>query len=55
LPGRLVQVEVDALPLAVLRELYEQAVERYFNTSIFETVRAAEDIERERLLIEPLP
>ena len=44
--GQLVQVEVDALPPATLRELFSQAVGAYMDVSIFSEVSAAEDQDR---------
>jgi len=48
--GRLVQVELDALPPDVLRSLYHQAVSRYFDMSVFEDVLNREEKEREALI-----
>jgi hypothetical protein len=50
--GRLVQVELEALPLPTLRALYEEAIGRYFDMSVYESVREVErrDIERLRAL-----
>jgi len=47
--GRLVQVELDALPPDVLRALFEQNVAEFWDTSTFEEVRVLEQAERERL------
>jgi hypothetical protein len=47
--GRLMQVELDALPPEVLRGLYQEAIDRYWDMSTFAAVRAQEDTERMRL------
>jgi len=47
--GRLVQVELDALPPDVLRDLYAEAVGEYFDTSVFEEVLRQEEQERKLL------
>ncbi len=45
--GRLVQVELDALPPEILRGLYEDAFGRYWDVSTFEGVRERERAERD--------
>jgi hypothetical protein len=50
--GRLVQVELDALPPEVLRRLYAEAIEAWWDTSTFEGVVAREA--RERSMLEQL-
>jgi hypothetical protein len=47
--GRLVQVELDALPLEALHDLYFEAVDRYFDLTKFDLVSAREATEREAL------
>jgi hypothetical protein len=47
--GRLVQVELDALPPEVLRELFQEAISRYWDTSAFEATLAREKQERAKL------
>jgi hypothetical protein len=47
--GRLVQVELDALPPDVLRGLFADAIEEYWDTSAFEAVLEREAAEREVL------
>lgn len=47
--GRLVQVELDALPPDVLRGLYEDAAADYWDVSRFELVVERERVELERL------
>jgi hypothetical protein len=47
--GRLVQVEVDALPPDVLRGLYQSALDRVWDTSAYAAVRAQEAADRQRL------
>jgi hypothetical protein len=47
--GRLVQVELDALPPETLRGLYEDAVRRYWDVSEFAATVAWERREREEL------
>lgn len=44
--GRLMQVELDALPPEVLRQLYSEAISRYWDTSAYEAVLIAEDEDR---------
>ncbi len=47
--GRLVQVELDALPPDVLRDLYQEAIDRYWNPSAFEAALEREAEERSKL------
>jgi hypothetical protein len=47
--GRLVQVELDALPPDVLRSLFEESVAEFWDVSTFEQVRGLEQTEREHL------
>lgn len=47
--GRLVQVELDALPPTALRDLYEAAVADYWDMSTFEISMEREAAEREQL------
>lgn len=47
--GRLVQVEVDALPPTTLRELFTDALNRYWDMSAYEDAVAREREEREEL------
>ncbi|WP_220138266.1 hypothetical protein, partial [Nocardioides massiliensis] len=47
--GRLVQVELDALPPDTLRGLYAEAVEQYLDRSALEAVLAQERTEVEQL------
>ena len=47
--GRLIQVELEALPLAELRRLYLDAVRRVFNNSNFSSLLKREQRGRERL------
>lgn len=47
--GRLVQVELDALPPDELRRLYEAAIADYWDTSVYEAVLVRERSEREQL------
>jgi hypothetical protein len=47
--GRLVQVELDALPPDVLRALFEQNVAEFWDASTFERVQVLERAEREHL------
>ena len=44
--GRLVQVELDALPPETLRQLYTDALAQYWDTPAFEAVLRAEDEHR---------
>lgn len=44
--GELVQVELDALPPDVLRGLYQDAIERYWDRSTYEAVIERETVER---------
>jgi hypothetical protein len=48
--GRLVQVELDALPSDVLRGMYERALAPYWDKSTFEAVTRREDQERRSLM-----
>lgn len=47
--GRLVQVELDALPPDVLRSLYQSALDEFVDVSTFEAVLEQEQTERESL------
>jgi hypothetical protein len=47
--GELVQVELDALPPDILRELYQAEVDRYFDRSTFNAV--VEQEQRERAIL----
>lgn len=47
--GRLIQVELEALPLAELRRLYDDAIARLFDVTMFDAARAQEDEDRARL------
>ncbi len=47
--GKLVQVELDALPPNVLRGLYTDAIEEFWDLSAFESVLAREQSERDAL------
>jgi hypothetical protein len=47
--GRLVQVELDALPPVTLRDLYMEAANQYFDADVFEAVLAREAEERKQL------
>jgi len=47
--GKNVQVELDALPPDVLRQLYADAIGKFWDTSKFDAVMAREDEEREEL------
>lgn len=47
--GRLVQVELDALPPETLRQLYADALAQYWDTSEFEAVLRDEDEHRREL------
>ena len=47
--GRLVQVELDALPPDVLRDLYATAMDRFWDVSEYEAVLARELAERDKL------
>ncbi len=47
--GKLVQVELDALPPDVLRRLYTEALGRYWDTPAYERALAREQAERIRL------
>jgi hypothetical protein len=47
--GKLVQVELDALPPSTLRDLYEDALSGFWDMNQFEAVRAAEREDRRTL------
>jgi hypothetical protein len=47
--GRLVQVELDALPPDVLRELFQSAIDRHWDTSEYERALCLEESERAML------
>jgi hypothetical protein len=47
--GRLVQVELDALPPETLRTLYSDALAEYWDTAAYEAVLRAEDDDRGQL------
>ncbi|MDP9222796.1 MAG: hypothetical protein M3P18_02885 [Actinomycetota bacterium] len=47
--GELVQVELDALPPDVLQGLYQEAIDNFWDTSMYENVLAKEDAERRSL------
>ena len=47
--GRLVQVELEALPSETLRELYQYAIDEFLDASTFETVRQDERHQRDAL------
>lgn len=47
--GRLVQVELDALPPDVLRGLFQDAIDRYWNDAAYKKVLAREKRERKTL------
>lgn len=47
--GRLIQVELDALPLSVLRDLYLSAFARFFDVAKFGQAVAAESANRRKL------
>jgi hypothetical protein len=47
--GELVQVEVDALPPDTLKQLFEEAIERYFDFTTYEEVIEREERERDSL------
>jgi hypothetical protein len=49
--GELIQVEVEALPPNTLRDLFEAAVQRFWDMSTFEDVLAVENDERARLML----
>lgn len=48
--GKLVQVELEALDPAQLHQLYQDAIDRYWDTSAHEAVLALEEIERGELM-----
>jgi hypothetical protein len=45
----LIQVELDALPLATMRALYQDAIDRYLVTAKFEAVLPREEADRAEL------
>lgn len=47
--GELVQVELDALPPDVLRDLYRDALAGFWDRDAYRTARAREDEDREAL------
>jgi hypothetical protein len=47
--GRLVQVELDALPPDVLRDLFAVSIAEFWNSSVYQTVLDREDGDRRRL------
>lgn len=47
--GTLVQVELDALPPDVLRRLYQEAIDRYWDATQFDAVMQTELVERRKL------
>jgi hypothetical protein len=47
--GRLVQVELDALPPDVLRNLFQEAIDSHWDTSEYESLLRREDAERATL------
>lgn len=47
--GRLVQVEVDALPPETLRALYQQAIDQFWDADAYRDVLAREKVDRSRL------
>lgn len=47
--GRLVQVELDALPPETLRQLYHDALMRHWDAAAYDAVLRAEDADRQRL------
>ena len=47
--GRLVQVELDALPSDTLRDLYQEAIDQYWDASAYEAALAREEEERDIL------
>lgn len=49
--GKLVQVELDALPPDVLKSIYDEAVEQYWDKDVFEAVMDEEKEERKKLLM----
>ena len=49
--GRLVQVELDALPASVLRRLYADAIAEYWDTELYEASLRREEDERELLVV----
>ena len=49
LHGSLIQVELDALPPETLRELYQEAIDEFYDASHFKTSVAREERERDTL------
>ena len=49
--GELVQVELDALPPDVLRELYSEAIAKFFDMDVYREVLEVEAAEREQLTV----
>lgn len=47
--GRLVQVELDALPPDVLRDLYQEAIDRFWDVHVYEAVLVEEEAGRAAL------
>jgi hypothetical protein len=47
--GKLVQVELDALPPDILRDLYQEAIDRHWDTSEYDRVLRREEKERATL------
>lgn len=47
--GELMQVEVEAIPPDTLRDLYQDALDRYWDADAFGAILAAEQADRERL------
>jgi len=47
--GKLMQVELDALDANLLRNLYQQGIDRYWDRSAYEAVLAREGAERAQL------
>lgn len=48
--GKLIQVELDALPPDVLKSIYDDAVADYWDEDIYEAIRKEEEIERKQLI-----
>jgi hypothetical protein len=47
--GRLMQIEVEAIPPATLRDLYQDAIDRYWDESVYDTAVATETADARRL------
>lgn len=47
--GELVQVELDALPVETIRELFQDAIDDYWDKPTYEAVLDREAEERDRL------